>query len=388
MKTNCKLLICFILAIVLFPVANLFGQESNNLKENETTGPENGSLLIVGGGKMSQELWDKFKELMGGEDKHLVVIPTAMSSETYDETFITNYKNGFLNKGFTNVSVLHTRNITEANSIEFTSPLETASGVWISGGRQWRLADSYLNTKTHEALNKMLDRGGIIAGSSAGATIQGSYLARGDSKTNVIMMGDHEEGLSFIRNIAIDQHVLARNRQNDMFEILDNKPELLGIGIDESTAILVKKNKFTVMGESYVAIYDGTRWSEERDTIYELPSGSREYYWLKSGDEYNLKTRSVITYRNRVFITLSESDLKKYCGEYQLNETEVKSEIFVKNGSLFGKANNETFPLLPESETRFYMPQSDVYVNYIIDSSGKVVKAIIPAQNQTWEKLN
>ena len=388
MKNNRELLICFVLAIVMLPITNLFGQDTNNLKENETIGPENGSLLIVGGGKMSHELWDKFKELMGGEDKHLVVIPTAMSSEEFDETFIADYKNGFLKKGFTNVSVLHTRNKTEANSKEFISVLETASGVWLSGGRQWRLADSYLNTKTHEAFNKMLDRDGIIAGSSAGATIQGSYLARGDSRTNVIMMGDHEEGLSFIKNIAIDQHVLARNRQNDMFEILDNKPELLGIGIDESTAILVKKNKFTVMGESYVAIYDGTRWSEERDTIYKLPSGSREYYWLKSGDEYNLKIRSVITYRNREFLTLSESDLKKYCGEYQLTGTEVKSEIFVKNGSLFGKTNDETFPLLPESETRFYIPQSDVYVDYIIDSSGKIVKAIIPAQNQTWEKLN
>ena len=134
----------------------------------------------------------------------------------------------------------------------------------------------------------------MIAGSSAGATIQGSYLARGDTKANTIMMGDHEEGLGFLTNVAIDQHLLARNRQFDMFEILDNKPELLGIGLDENTGIIVKGDRFTVFGESYVAIYDGTRWSAERDTIYELPKGSREFYLLNAGKEYDLIKRRII----------------------------------------------------------------------------------------------
>ena len=146
------------------------------------------------------------------------------------EEDLDNFKNSFLKKGFKNVIVLHTHNREEANTDEFTLPLKNAKGVWFSGGRQWRLADSYLNTKTHEAFKALLDRGGVIAGSSAGATIQGSYLARGDTKTNTIMMGDHEEGLSFLTNVAIDQHLLARNRQFDMFDILDNRPELLGIG--------------------------------------------------------------------------------------------------------------------------------------------------------------
>jgi cyanophycinase len=388
MKRNHKLLICFVLTVIMLPVNNLFGQNSNNLKENETIGPENGSLLIVGGGRMTDELWNKFKELMGGEDKHLVVIPTAISSEDDDEKFLTNIKNDFEKGGFTNVSVLHTRNKTEANSKEFTKVLETASGVWITGGRQWRLADSYLNTKTHDALNKVLDRGGVIAGTSAGATIQGSYLARGDSKTNVIMMGDHQEGLAFVKNIAIDQHVLARNRQNDMFEILDYKPKLLGIGLDESTGIVVNRNKFTVIGESYVAIYDGTRWSQERDTIYKLPAGSREYYWLKSGDEYNLKTRAVITAKDREYINLTESELKKYCGEYKLAGAEMKSKTFIKDDSLFIKINNQTIPLLPESITRFYIANTDFYLDFTSDSNGSILKMIMPVRNETWEKLN
>lgn len=78
-------------------------------------------------------------------------------------------------------------------------------GVWFNGGRQWHLADSYLNTKTHEAFWDVLQRGGVIGGSSAGATIQGSYLARGDTSGNTIMMGDHTEGLGFLKNTAIGQ---------------------------------------------------------------------------------------------------------------------------------------------------------------------------------------
>lgn len=73
------------------------------------------------------------------------------------------------------------------------------------------------------------------------------------------MMGDHEEGLAFISNVAIDQQLFARNRQFDVFEILENRPELLGIGLDEDTGIIVEGNQFTVFGRSYVAIYDGTR---------------------------------------------------------------------------------------------------------------------------------
>lgn len=387
MKRNRKLLICFILAIVMLPINNLFGQDSSNPKANETIGPEKGTLIITGDG-IYGIFKDKFLELIGGADAPIIVIPTAGSSEVLSDEFLENYKQRFINSGFKNVTVLHTRDPEEANKDEFIEPIKNAVGVIFGGGRQWRHADSYLNTKTHDEFIKLLDRGGVIAGGSAGATIQGSYLARGDSQGNTKMMGDHEVGLGFIKNVAIDQHLLKRNRQFDMFEILDNRPELLGIGIDEGTGIIVQGDRFEVIGKSYVAMYDRTRWSKERNTIYKLPKGSREFYVLKAGDEYNLKTRSVITYRNREFINLTESNLKKYCGEYKLTGTEVKSELFVKNGSLFSKENDQTVPLLPESETRFYIPQSDVYVDFILDSSGKILKAIIPAQNQSWEKLN
>jgi len=385
MKENRKLLICFVLAIVMLPINNVFGQYSKNQKINETIGPEKGTLIITGDG-IYGIFKDKFLELIGGANAPIIVIPTAGSSEVLSDEFLENYKQKFIDLGFNNVTVLHTRDPEEANKDEFIEPIRNAAGVIFGGGRQWRHADSYLNTKAHDEFFKLLDRGGVIAGGSAGATIQGSYLARGDSQGNTKMMGDHEVGLGFITNVAIDQHLLARNRQFDMFEILDNRPELLGIGLDEKTGIIVQGDKFSVVGKSYVAIYDGTRWSQEKNTIYKLPKGSREFYTLKSGNEYNLKTRSVITYKDREFIQLKESELKKYCGQYLLTGTETKAELFIEKGSLFSKVNDQTYALIPESVTRFYIVSSEVYFDFMHNSSGEIIEAI-KVQDQTWIKL-
>lgn len=283
MKKTLSLLICFFILSSGYLAAR---------DKTETRGPEKGTLLIIGGAA-SDMFYEKFMELVGGPDAPIVVIPTAMTSDPLSGEDLAGFKKRFTNLGFKNVSVLHTRDLEEANKQKFYDIVDNAAGVWFSGGRQWRHADSYLGTLTHEAFFDLLDRGGVIAGSSAGATIQGSYLARGDTRANTIMMGDHEEGLGFISNVAIDQHLFARNRQFDIFEILDNRPELLGIGLDENTGIIVRGDLFRVIGESYVAIYDGTRWSAERDTIYQLPEGSREFYFLKAGQRYNLKKRAV-----------------------------------------------------------------------------------------------
>jgi cyanophycinase len=267
------------------------GTSSENLTSR---GPANGTLLIIGGGA-SDIFYEKFKELIGGADKPIVVIPTAISSDTLSSKDLEDFKRTFTAKGFTQVTVLHTRDREEADRDAFVEPIKHAAGVWFSGGRQWRHADSYLDTKTQQAFFDLLERGGVIAGSSAGATIQGSYLARGDTRANTIMTGDHQVGLGFISNVAIDQHLLARNRQFDMFEILEKHPELLGIGLDEDTGIIVKGDRFTVYGKSYVAIYDGTRWSAERDTVYQLPPGSRDFYLLHDGEQYDLLHRKIVT---------------------------------------------------------------------------------------------
>jgi cyanophycinase len=283
-----NLFFLFFLCLIIV-TSNINGQQNEN--QNATTGPSNGTLIIVGGGE-AQGLIKYFIQVAGGKDAPIVIIPTAGGADSYDEN--TSGAIFFRNQGATNVTVLHTNDRNVANSEAFVKPLLKAKGVWFSGGRQWHLVDSYKNTLTELMLWKVLERNGVIGGSSAGATIQGSFLARGDTKNNQIMMGDHQEGFGFIKNVAIDQHVLARNRQFDMFDILSNRPELLGIGIDEGTAIIVRGNQFEVMGKSYVLVYDGTFWSREGSDLKTLPGKDHLFYFLRPGDKYDLLNRSVI----------------------------------------------------------------------------------------------
>lgn len=254
----------------------------------QQVGPKNGSLVIVGGAMRDQAILERFLELAGGPDAPIVVIPTAGGADSYEQDW--RGLRQFRAAGATNLTVLHTYDRAEADTDEFVEPLREARGVWFGGGRQWRLADSYLNTETHEALWAVLEHGGVIGGSSAGATIQGAYLARGDTRTNTVMMGDHEQGLAFVKDVAIDQHLLRRNRQFDLLEITQARPELLGIGIDENTAIVVMGDEFEVIGQSYVAIYDPRR---------QIDSGG-DFYFLAAGDRFNLATREAFRGDQRI----------------------------------------------------------------------------------------
>lgn len=245
----------------------------------QQVGPARGSLVLVGGSMQDPAIVERFLDLAGGPDAPIVLIPTAGGAESYDGTW--RGAEAFRASGATRLAILHTTDRDTANTDAFVEPLRHARGVWFGGGRQWRLADAYLDTKVHEALREVLDRGGVIGGSSAGATILGSYLVRGDTRTNTIMMGDHEDGFGLLRGVGVDQHLLRRNRQFDLIEVVRARPDLLGIGIDEDTAIVVQGDRFEVIGRSYVAIYDRERL---------LDSGGL-FYLLAPGDVYDLAAR-------------------------------------------------------------------------------------------------
>jgi cyanophycinase len=106
------------------------------------------------------------------------------------------------------------------------------------------------------------------------------------------MMGDHEKGFAYLKNAAIDQHLLVRNRQNDLPAVISKYPFLLGIGLDENTAIVVKGDEFEVIGQSFVAIYDYNLWQENQFGTRKLQNGAR-FFLLRKGDRYNVKTRNV-----------------------------------------------------------------------------------------------
>ena len=262
-------------------------------------GPEKGSLLIIGGNVGSTaSIWAKFTELAGGKDKAVIVVVTTASGDSaaYDQKDVDEVKK---QTGIKDVTLLHTSDWKVANSEKFIAPLNRATGVYFVGGRQWRIADSYLNTLTHKAFWDVLARGGVIAGSSAGATIQGSFLWRGDTHSADILIGDHTQGLGFLKNSAIDQHILVRNRQFDLVELIRKSPKLIGIGLDEATAIVVQKDTLEVIGNSYVAIYDyntiignGEKHVQGNNEVYTASNGP--FFFLSAGERYDLANRKVL----------------------------------------------------------------------------------------------
>ncbi|MCC7185198.1 MAG: cyanophycinase [Acidobacteria bacterium] len=255
-------------------------------------GPPKGTLVIVGGGSTEGTgIVEKFIALAGGVDKKFVIVPTAGGNrnaagavQPYDETQIVA---SWVKRGIKNVKMLHTHDPKVADTEGFASVLRDADAVWFNGGRQWNIVDSYAGTLTYKEFHNVLARGGVIAGSSAGATIQGEYLVRGDtSGPNVVMTeeANHQKGFEFLRRSAIDQHINARNRWDDLIPVIAKFPNLLGIGLSEGTAIIVTGDSFEVMGKWKVSVHDNTRQYQP----WEKP-----YFVLSAGDVYNMQTRKI-----------------------------------------------------------------------------------------------
>jgi cyanophycinase len=245
-------------------------------------GPEHGTLVIVGGGRVGPEILTRMFDLGGGKHAPIVVIPTASGAEDYPADW--NGLKMFKDFGADHITLLHTKDRQVADSEAFVKPLTTAKIVWFVGGRQWRLVDSYAHTRTQREIEKVLERGGVVAGSSAGASIISSYMVRGARENNYIMMAPgYEEGFGLMKGVAIDQHMLTRNRQDDLEEVIAKHPELLGIGLDESTAIIVQGQEFEVVGASKIAIHDGKTVPSERQQ-----RNGKKYSFMGPGEKYDL----------------------------------------------------------------------------------------------------
>ncbi|MDP1892239.1 MAG: serine hydrolase [Gemmatimonadaceae bacterium] len=245
-------------------------------------GPTTGSLVVVGGGNMGPEIFARFVALAGGPTAPIVVIPTAGEDSVYPAHW--GGLNGLKAAGATRLTVLHTRDRRIAESDSFVAAIRTARGVWFPGGRQWRLVDSYLGTRTERELRAVLTRGGVIGGTSAGASILSSYLVRGARAGNTVMMAQgYEQGFGYLRDVAIDQHIVARTRQADLQAVITAHPALLGIGLDEGTALVVRGNHGQIIGRGKAFVHNGR---DAHDPGF-------PYQTLLPGDEYDLAARRV-----------------------------------------------------------------------------------------------
>lgn len=247
-------------------------------------GPDRGRLLIIGGGVVPDEIWDTFVACAGGSGARIVVITNASGEAGNYQGPAFEALGRRVPDG--SVTRLHLRDIDAANDPALIAPLLEADGIFFIGGRQWRIAEVYLNTRAHAAMNALLARGGVIGGTSAGASIQGSFLWRGDTRGAEYTVGDHTQGLGFMKCTAIDQHLLARHREADLLPFIQAAPEYIGIGVDESTAALVERDSLTVLGASCVAIYR---------------PGEQSAQFLRAGEGCNLSHLGASGGKNAVF---------------------------------------------------------------------------------------
>ena len=248
-------------------------------------GPPRGTVIVVGGGSMGPEIYSEFIKAAGGPDALIIDVPNAGGAESYGQDAAGT--RGFKTAGARNVHVLHTRDRKIADSDSFVAVIKKAGGVWFEGGRQYHLVEDYGGTKTETEFRNVLARGGVVGGSSAGASILGDFLVRGaPSQNNRIMdYPGYQKGFAYLKNVGIDQHVVARERLPDLADsIMTKYPKLLGISEDEGTAWVIRGDTATIIGRNKAFVYGG---NDPNDP------GS-PFLTLRPGDTYNLATRRVM----------------------------------------------------------------------------------------------
>jgi cyanophycinase len=261
-----------------------------------------GHLVIIGGGDKPSNIIEKFISLAGGEGAGIIVIPNASSVpvESAEEQV-----QQFRSFGALNVEPLYfNRSAADADSI--VSKLDNASGVYFCGGDQSFLTADLLGTRLLKRIKDIYEKGGIVGGTSAGAAVMskvmitGNELVNNDSTVgfNIIEKGNIEttEGFGFVTKAVIDQHFIKRKRNNRLITVILEHPDLLGIGIDESTAILVNPdNTFEVLGESEVIIYNPLNAEGiKTNDAGKYSVNKMEMNILTAGQKYDLNKAKII----------------------------------------------------------------------------------------------
>lgn len=220
-----------------------------------------GKLFIIGGGNRSDKLMSQLLSISNLKQKdYIVVLP--MSSEEPDSAYI--YFKEQVQKLTTNPIVMLNFNKQTATNPVLVDSLQKAKLIFISGGDQTRFMGVVTNTPVYKAIHQAYQNGACIAGTSAGAAVMCEHMITGNQKLETkytetfdnIRHNNLEtaEGLGLIKNVIIDQHFLKRSRYNRLLSGLIEFPTHIGIGIDESTAIIVRNKEIEIAGESEVIV--------------------------------------------------------------------------------------------------------------------------------------
>jgi cyanophycinase len=267
---------------------------------DDVSRPPQGHLLIIGGGSRPPELMRRVAELAGGPEARVVVIPTASSvPEEVGPEQAAELEEAGAGGAFPLEATPQT-----AKEPATLAALDGVSGVFFSGGDQSRLTAALLGSPLLEGLREVYRRGGVIAGTSAGAAVMGPLMITGD-ETPPAAEGDEAfthirarnvvttPGLGFLPGVVVDQHFVARKRLNRLMAVVLEHPRLLGVGIDESTAILVRADRtFEVLGRGQVVVVDASRASHlSADPEGHLSGHDIAVHVLRTGQRFDLDGR-------------------------------------------------------------------------------------------------
>jgi cyanophycinase len=213
--------------------------------------PAGGSLVIGGGGRLPDSVIDEFLHLAGGANARILIIPTA--NPAFENRGGSSSFQFWRQRRVSSVDRLHTSSRSTADTVKFAQPISRATGVWLGGGDQQRLARVYADTEVERELLKLLQRSGVIGGNSAGSAVMTRVMISGGSGANPSV----DRGLALLDEAVIDQHFVRRNRFDRLRSVIARRPELVGLGIDERTALVVgiRQGRLRVVGDSYVVAY-------------------------------------------------------------------------------------------------------------------------------------
>lgn len=204
-----------------------------------------GTLVVCGGGDVPPTARRKFMDLAGGTNARLVIIPGGEE----DESSFASYFEVWKEYEPLTFHMLNATSREQANDIDFTSALDEATGVWLGGGQQNWLINVYADTLVEKKLHALLKRKGVIGGTSAGAAVMSAVMVAGGRKNPQV-----GKGFGFMPGVVVDQHFLRRNRFGRLRSVLDRNTGLIGLGVDEQTAMVysIATDHLEVLGDSYV----------------------------------------------------------------------------------------------------------------------------------------
>lgn len=259
-----------------------------------------GNLLLIGGGEKPDNVMKKFVELAGGPDAPIIVIPTASGEPDTGEYYEKLFREGH---HCTDVTVLPIRTKNDASEAQWIAAAKRARGIFFAGGDQVRILNAFAGTPVLAAMRNAYDTGAVIGGTSAGTACQSKLMITGEGDFKVVRSRAVEiwDGLGFLdERVIVDQHFIVRQRQNRLISVLLEHPDLLGIGVDEETAIWVRPdNTFEVLGERSVMVFDPAG-SEVQRTAKKtgqdlLGVHGMRVHILLPGETFDINRRSVVS---------------------------------------------------------------------------------------------